>query len=109
MAIDWSVTSTPSVAMTRTSGDAVRSGRMMSRCVSAPIDADHADGAEREVEDAGAAVDDHQALRRERVQGADAEPEEGEADELLHGREPRERGGPGSGHAPGAGAASGLA
>jgi len=42
MAIDWSVTSTPSVAMTRTSGDAVRSGRMMSRCVSAPIVADTA-------------------------------------------------------------------
>ena len=103
--------STPSVAMMRASGDARRSGRMTSRCVERAeqrptprrrrparperlpvldlhlpchVRADHADRAEGEVEDAGAPVDDHQALGRQRVERADAEAEQGEAEDLLH-------------------------
>src|SRR6185437_14768502 len=51
-----------------------------------PLDvrADHADRPEPEVEHAGSAVDDDQALRGDRVERADAEPEECESDELLH-------------------------
>ena len=41
-------------------------------------------GAEREVQHAGAAVDDDQALRRERVQRADAQAEQRESDDLVH-------------------------
>ena len=51
-----------------------------------PLDvgADHPDRAEGEVEHARAAVDDHQALRGERVERADPEAQQGEPDDFLH-------------------------
>ena len=107
----WIVTSTPSVAITRTSELAGRNGRMITQWVSAPRKADQATptiaeseerpavlglqfplhehagdrgGAEREVQDAGAAVDHDQALGREGVQGADAQSQQREPDDLVH-------------------------
>ena len=103
---------TPRVAMTRASGLAERRGRMTRKCTSTPRAAQASDGRDdreeqpvpvlhvepvdevgadqgeaglREVDDARAAVDDHEPEAEQGVDAAGPEAEQREAEEVSHG------------------------
>ena len=107
-----STVSTPRVAMTRASGLAVRSGRITRKCTATPsaaqmstaaterheqavpvlglepvdeVGADQGEAGLREVDDARAAVDDHEPEAEQGVDAAGPEAEQREAEQVGHG------------------------